>query len=336
MRWMVIVALLAAGCTRRPLEEEIPTTARLRVVIDWSDSNIPVTRDDPTGGEHVHRVSLRFYPAEGAVFERYLEGNIFEGEVEVPPGSYDVVVMNESVMDASYWAGAVTFADVDDFERFSAFVEPMPPGRVALHHPFYVAARGEKINVEPLRLASWSVRGLEVTPGMAATRAEAGATIEAKMRRLTYNVRVTAHVRNLVSAQSFHTALRGLADRVMIASGETHHSPSTHVFQLNDRRLEPGGKHGTVSKSFLSMGRLPEHAERGGEIYTVDKDIVLRSGRLHTAAGPLSFDVTDQVLGGAGPDIEIVIGSELDPIELPWIEGGVSVEPWVDETIDLR
>ena len=343
-----VIALIGlASCDRRPLMEEEYITARIAVQIDWSQSGIPVTIEDPTGGEFVHRVSFRFFPHDGSpVFERYLEGNIFSGTIDVPIGKYDIVVMNESVSDL-YWRDAVTFSDVDDFDTISATVDPMPAADMASRFPFYTPDAGERVIIEPLRLASWSVEDFDVTSDLvihtrqtretrgemkAETRRALDTFTSIVMRKLTHSVNVTAHVQNLISAQTLYVAAKGFADKVYLASAETAPTPATNLFTLNGRVMDENGRDGSVRRSFLSFGRLPQ-----GGAYTIDLDVALVTGELFDEdEGHMIFDVTGQVLSSLTLDIDIELANREEPIELPYLEGGISVDDWNDEEIGLN
>lgn len=334
-----LVALAAfAGCMRRPLMDLDGETALIPVKIDWSQSNIDVSEDDPTGSGLVHRVSLRFFPEDGSpVFERYLEGNIFEGTVRVPVGRYDVVVMNESVSDVLYWEDAMTFSDVDDFDSFAATLNPMPAEDMASEFPFYRPEEGENTVVEPFSLASWSMEGFEVTEEMAtrSVASRAGGTPDALtgivMRCLTYDVNVSARMINLVSAQRIHLAAKGFARKVFIASARTAADPSVYLFMLGPSYAEPGDKNGTASRSYLSFGRVPTAGAR----YGMSMDILLTDGVLYTDDAPLLFDVTGQVEAGTGTQINIDLTVD-DSIDLPEVEGGIAVDDWDDDQITLN
>lgn len=344
-QWMLLALLLTGSCKRRPLEDESAVTARIPVKIDWSESNIPVSEDDPSGGGYVHRVSLRFYPEDGSpVFEQYLEGNIFEGEVLVPVGRYKVIVMNESAEDTSYWEDAIVFSDVDSFSDFAATIRPMSPAFIAQNYPFYTPAPGENMIVEPFHLASWSLGEFEVTDEMIRVsrspsrggRAAVDGMLEQltriKMRALTRDVDVTAHIKNLISAQPIYTVAKGFAGKVYMASGQTADVPSSYLFKLNGRVMDPNGKDGTTHKSFLSFGRVPAGSD---ESYWIGMDIMLTDGTLYTPAVPLMFDVTGQVPESVNLRIELRIPPGEGQIELPYIDGGIYVGDWDDEIIDI-
>ena len=328
----VVAIPLFTACERRPLEDDFGVTALIPVKIDWSRSNIPVT--DAGGNGYVHRVSLRFFPKDGsAAFDRYLELNVIEGKIEVPIGAYSVVVFNESVYDV-YWEDAIRFSDVDSYADFAATIVH---GQAA-NYPFYRPLVGEELIVEPFRLASWSLDDFTITKETvtrtrSATRAASGADdpenalTRIVMRALTHNVNVTAHVENLSSAQLLQGAMRGFAQTVYMASGETAQTPATHIFKLNSRVWDAGSQaHGTVSRSFLSFGRLPQN-----EQYWVDVDAVFIDGAFHDEQ--LLWNVTDQVTAHPAGAIDIYIDLTL---QLPLITEGIFVGDWEDEVIKIH
>ncbi len=324
--------LLLTGCQRRPLEDDFGITALIPVKIDWSQSNIPVT--EARGNGEVHRVSLRFFPTDGSpAFDRYLEVSVIEGEIEVPIGEYSVVVFNESIYDI-YWDGTVTFSDVNSYEDFAATIELDNEEK----YPFYHKPVGEELILEPFKMASWSIDYFEVTKDMvsrsrsrtkSSSRADDPETALTKivMRPLTHNVNVIAHVKNLSSAQLIQGAMRGMARKIYMASANTAYMPATHVFKLNSRVWDAGSKtDGTVSKRFLSFGRLP-----GDEEYVINIDAVFIDGTVHDEE--LIYDVTDQVK--SSPDGTIDIDIDID-MQFPLITEGIYVGDWDDETIRIN
>lgn len=329
-------ALLAAGCERRPLEDEYAESALIPVRIDWTKSGIPVT--DPTGSGLVHRVSLRFFPKDGsAAFDRFMETNVIEGSVEVPVGEYSVVVFNESVHDA-WWEDAVVFSGMDSYDDFAATIVTDSEA----NYPFYAPLAEETLIVEPYRLASWSLDEFNVTDEMVKqTRYTGGGTYAGPtdeqvnaltritMRRLTYNVTVKAEVQNLCSAQLIQSAVRGFARKVYMASAQTTQEPGTHVLKLNNRQwTDAAQRDGTVTKSFLSFGRLPGESQ-----YAVNLDVVFVTGEVYEPTQSMLYDVTDQVLDS--PQINIDINIDLR-LQLPYVEGGIHVGDWDDEEINLQ
>lgn len=332
--FLIVIVVLFGSCERRLLEEEFFETALIPVKIDWRYSGIPVTESDGSG--YVHRVSVRFFPKDGSpAFDRYLEGNVIEGKIEVPIGEYSVIIFNESVRDI-YWDDAIIFSNIDDYSSFSATIKYDNYE----NYPFYNPLLGEKLIVEPFLLSSWSMDTFNVTEEMVMlTRTESlststiaseemiNALSNVVMRHLTYEVNITTKVKNLVSAQLIQGALRGFAGKVYLASAKTEQVPVTYVFKQNDRRWDDAAKiNGKVSKSFLSFGRLPQN-----EQYWINMDVIFVTGERYNH--PLLFDVTSIVVEQPNTNINIDINLE---IELPYVEGGVDVGDWDDEEIIIN
>jgi len=347
-------ALLLASCVRRPLEmEPIPQTARIPVHIDWSQSGLNPTNLTNTASlpeaEQVHRVTLRFYPTDGSpFFDKFMEANVIADTIELPVGEYKIIVFNESVDDTPWWAGAIYFTDDDNYDLFAAHAVPYDPTLWPQAFPFYTAAPGETIlgGPDPRRLASWSLGYFDVTTDMVLTsrgRAPINQTAARSgtrtiydtrltnivMRRLTYNVAVTAHVTNLVSILTNYCAVSGFANMVYMASALTTQSPSTKLFQLNGRVYDANRVDGTTTHSFMSFGRTPTPAT---EDYKVGIDVLYISGVLYVPDPPtwpqLTWDVTDQVVASAvGVDFDININLNYN---VEFVAGGIAVDDWND------
>ena len=332
MAYAVVLSLIITACERRPLEEEYYESALIPVKIDWSRSGIPVT--DAGGSGYVHRVSLRFFPKDGSpAFDRYLETNVIEGVIAVPIGEYSVVVFNESVYDI-YWEDAIYFTEIDDYNNFAANIVTDD----ASNYPLYTPLSGENLIVEPFMLASWSIDDFSVTRDMVrqtnwqknGTRAPQAndmmnALTKIVMRQLTYVVTVTVQVENLCSVQHIQCAARGFAQKVYMASARTVQVPATHIFLLNGRRWDDASQiNGTVEKSFLSFGQLPQPSE-----YWLNLNVLFTTGELYDQ--PLLYDVSNRVLNQIQMDINLNLN-----IKLPYIEGGIHVGNWDDENIILQ
>lgn len=333
--FLTVSPLFFVACERRSLEDFYAETARVPVKIDWSRSgmNISGLRED------IHRVSIRFFPKDGSpAFDRYLERNVVEDEIEVPVGSYSVVVFNESIHDI-FWKDAVYFTDVENYSGFAAHVVADDP----LRHSFYSPLPGENLFVEPPKLASWSLDNFEVTDDMlmmsrypgkggrvsAETEKMLNELTHIVMRPLTHHVHVTASIENICSAYRLQGAVRGFSHTVYMASAQTVQMPATHVFLLNGRQWSDHTElHGTVERSFLSFGRLPQASD-----YYLHLDVVLITGELYVPGQALLYDVTEQVFSSTdnGTDIHIAVA-----LSLPYIEDGIHVGDWSDEEITIR
>jgi len=280
----VAVALVLVSCYRRPMDDAAPpAVARIPVHIDWSKSGIDLAAGDEAN--HVHRVSIRFYPQDGSpIFDRFLEEpNVTDGVIDVPIGKYKIIVYNESVDDIAWWNGAITFTDADNYDNFAAHAVPLDPASQASGFPFFRPGPTDNTILggpDPRKLASWNLDLFEVTPNMVlvsngwapvahrttTTRTAyedqmMNALTDIVMRRLTYNVTVTATIQNLVATQDNYCYVAGFANTVYMASTLTTYTPSTKLMKLNGRKYTPPGdpnaKDGTTTHSFLSFGRTP-------------------------------------------------------------------------------
>lgn len=317
--------LALAGCERRPLDCK-PPTALVPVKADWSQSGLSVPQSSGSGD--VHRLSLRFFPKNGsAAFDRYLEGNVTEGSVEVPIGKYSVVAYNEAVTDP-YWANSVFFTDADDYSKFAANIKTADISA----YSFYDPLPGEVLVAEPLRLASWSLDNLEITKDMVQNACGSNGNVTTAltgitMRPLTRQVTVQAAVQNLSSAQFMQGALRGLADKVYMATGTTEQSPATHIFTFSSRQWNPGSTtDGTTAKSYLSFGLMPAASQ-----YMLHIDVLFVTGEVYDPPTPLLYDVSSQVNATPGSDISVKVS-----VALPYRQGGIDVGGWDDEERPLN
>ena len=337
---LLVSTMILTTCERRPLEyDELPSSARFDVKIDWSMSGIIPEGDN----KDVHRVSFRFFPKnkQSQVFDRYLEGKVTEGKIDdVPLGKFSVIVFNESVDD--HWEGVLSFTDINSYDDFAAnavFDKTAPHPQ---KFPFYKPLAGEKFIVEPLKLASWSIKDFEVTENMILVMQGArpshvlsdeetemvNAFTNVVMRALTRPVNLTANVENVVSAQATYMAMRGFASKVYMASGRTTNSAVSYLFTLGKRTVYSDGKNGALHGSFQCFGRVSS-----GESYQLAADVLFGTGELYKPTPPLLFDVTNQVIPNYNTKVPIDLSIQFN---LPFVEGGISVEDWDDEVYTLE
>ncbi len=310
---MLIITLLV-GCERRPIVDEVCTgydgegvasSVLVPVKVDWSESRItPSTNsyDD----DYVHRVSLRFFPTDGSsAFERYLEGNIYDGYVWVPEGEYSVVAYNESI-DDPYWEGVFDFVDVDDYDNFMAVL----------------ADEDEEYSTQAYKLASWSLDYYEVSDD---TKSGDSELEQIKLMPLTCYVNITATVTNLSSAQSLYCDVSGFSDRVYMASGESHPTATVHRMELISREYsDDENKHGTTSHERLILEKSTDEESS----LVLKFEILLADGTWHDPDEALEFDVSHQTTRYATDDYDLSA-----EFELPEISTGIDVDVWVDEEV---
>ncbi len=328
--FVVIVLFTTIGCTRRPLVDEVceegtsSVTALIPVAIDWSISGIsPTDYTYDTDGDYVHRVSLRFFPHDGTTpFDRYLESNIYTGYIEIPVGTYSVVVFNESIYDI-YWDGVFNFINVDDYDNFMA----------------ELAEEDEEYSTEAYKLASWSLDEYEVTQSMIiASRSTTSRAVvssyeegmlsaleEIVLLPLTCYVDVTANIENLASAQNVYCDVSGFSSRVYMASGESHTNQTTHAMELTSRTYtDDENTHGSITQKRLILTKSThDEAE-----FKLSFEILLRDGSTHSPDEPLEFDVSHQVTRYATDDFELSAD-----FSLPEVSGGIDVEGWQSEEV---
>ncbi len=268
---MFLLVGTITSCDYQPIYEREPIyeTALIPVKINWSKSGFEITDDGKSklkGSASVHRATLRFFPKDGSEpFERYLEGNVVEGEIDVPIGDYSVIVMNESITD-SYWLGSetsgfesISFTDIDNYEKFSAQVKTHKDNPAGYYFNQY-ESDGFLFMQPPLLISTWSLDDFTVTSEMAnysqktkgsdeLTRADIdmfyALTRDSEddvdgidMRKLTYTVQVTLQVKNLTSASTILGGLEGFVNRVNLQTGYGYRAPSDarmlQYFKLDD------------------------------------------------------------------------------------------------------
>lgn len=296
---------------------EIP----IPVKIDWSTSGIA-----PSSGNNddfVHRVSIRFFPKDGsAAFDRYLEGNIFEGEIMVPEGSYSVVVYNEAIDDV-YWNDAIRFDNIDDYEMFSANIVEISP----LPYDFYTPQPGETFAAEQLKLASWSLDNFEVTRAGKNSKdigvEMSKALTKVQLRRLVIPIHVVAEVTKLKSAMRMEAALTGIASKVFMASGIPEISPTTHLFAFRSPVWNDETKtDGWVDRKLLTFGRMSQPSE-----YWIHIGVIFVTGERYTPEIPLCYDVKNQI---ESPQRQLDIKVSISLL-LPEVDSDIGVGDWDDE-----
>lgn len=309
------------ACERRSLYDDCLGDVSIPVKIDWSISGI--TPNSGSEVDFVHRVSIRFFPKDGSpAFDRYLEGDVFEGEIHVPKGTYSVVVYNEAVDDI-YWSDAIRFDDVNDYNLFSANIIEISP----LPYDFYTPQPGETFAAEPLKLASWSLDHFEVAlykKNCNECNDEINTALtKVKLRRLVIPVHVVAEVTNLKSAMRMEAALTGMASKVYMASGESATSPTTHLFAFRSPVWNDATEiDGWVERNLLSFGRLSQPS-----VYSLNMGVIFVTGERYIPDIPLRYDVTNQVISSQqSENIEIRV-----KLLLPVVDDGINIGGWDDE-----
>ncbi len=338
---MVTLLLTTLACTRRRLcdcdNESLGESALLDVKVDWSISGITPLVDNRSDDDYVHRLSLRFFPKDGsAPFDRYLESNLFEGQIEVPVGDYSIVAFNESIVDP-YWQGVVEFEDVDDYQNFAARIADESDRS---QWDYFEFDDELDMGVEPYKLASWSLDDFYVSEAMCSVtttlsddeQAQKEALLAIILRPLTTTTTIYAQIENLASVYTLHASLEGLAERVNMRSGDTYSTTTTHIWQLTKRDWDDEDEqlHGTICGERLTFTTPSEAAT-----HTLTLEVLFVDGSRYEPDEALEYDVSDQIRGltrYADDELEATVSASL-----PYVSGDIEVESWSDdEEIELK
>jgi hypothetical protein len=335
---LLVATVLLTDCKYRPLEDELHSTALIPVSIDWSESGV----DEST----MHRASVLLFPEGGGeALEYRLEDDLTYKEIEVPIGTYSVLIFNET-MDASDWS-TIKFTGTDHYATFAAeSLEETSRG-------FYTRSEELPLIKNPEPIAAWGMEGFTVTLDMI-TRTRAITRTSTRTRALEEVVTdlvgvkpqpryetmtITARVENLSSSMQVTGILDGMSSGVYMASGEKMTATGAHAFILNGRVYDENEKDGTTTKTFDIFGRQPATAHV--DLYI---DFLLTDGTLHPRE---SFDVSNMIERDTETipvSNSVLVGfDDRDPdggdheINLPDMDvaAGISVGDWEDVIIPL-
>lgn len=109
---LLLLALLAISCERRPLEEpwETGNYADILLVTDWSE-----LEEVPTG------LTAVFYPDDGGRPISLVTNSIKQNVIRLPRGRYHMLVFNQSV----YEFGSMSFSGMDQFGTACASLQQL-------------------------------------------------------------------------------------------------------------------------------------------------------------------------------------------------------------------
>ncbi|MGL5786754.1 MAG: DUF5119 domain-containing protein [Bacteroidales bacterium] len=322
------------SCERQTLYDACKhKTALIPVKINWIYSGINPNGDSED--DLVHKVSFRFFPVDGGEpFELYLEGNVNEGYLEVPIGEYDLLIMNESVME-QYWKDYVKFSDINSFGKISAEILPFDPSLFEYYKPL----PEEQFTKDIPKMAACSVRDYQISfETVTETRGTdrellRNHTLYVDMQRITHDCKVIANVKNLKYAQLIRGANRKLANKIYLGSRIPHYSPATHLFVFNGRKPVNGSQtDGTTERTFRTFGILPQTV-----VYSLGVDIILTDGCRFMSDGgsPFEYDVTHYLYDyfNKTPDDRVLKDYIEIPLtlSLPQVDGGIDVGDWGDD-----
>ena len=323
------LVLVVGSCQRRPLEDEFYETALIPINIDWSESGIP------EGG--IYRATVWFFPHDGGKpIELVMQKSLTYAEVELPMGTYSVVVHNETT-DPDDWTG-ISFVDANRYEDFSAVAKPVS------RRGFYTRSDEHPLIENPDYLAAWSLDTLHVTRDMvlytrskskskvstaeedalfASTKALSAIKPKPRMLQLT----VSAYVENLSSAMQGTGIVNGMSTGVYMASGQRMATAGSHPFIFDNRQYDDNGKDGTVWTTMTVFGKAP-NAPMG---YDLPVDFVLYGGQEYPTQ---VFDVADKLETEHYAQIKVEIGIPLP--DMGKLDSGITVDDWEKVVVPIK
>lgn len=343
----VAALLVATSCERRPMEESINYMAKIPISIDWSESNVDRSR--------MNGVSVYFFPHDGSDPILTLSNNVDTFYVNIPQGTYSVLLFNEHVEHG--WHG-IEFTGTDKYDTFLAKAKANTTGR---GNPLYNKASGENLIVEPEPLAAWAMNTVVITKEMVtftrtapSTRATLSAASAASVKGVLANfvrlkpqprtarVAIAARIANLNSTDAEYGitgSISGFASGVYMASGTTLPPVATQIFTFSSLRYvwdNPADhKDGTAHHALHTFGKFPTVPSA----YALKLNVLLYWGY---EVPPFTFNITQQVQNSANLNVELNVGlenrgDEDQTIVLPpSSSNGVSVEDWNQNDVDIK
>lgn len=324
--FILLLILLVSSCKRRPLEDEMGDLARVPIHIDWSQSELDVTK--------VHNVSIWFFPYDGSPsFEQRFDGNLTDMEVLLPSGSYSIIVFNEAV-DFSW--SSLEFLDRDKYATFRV------AARAGTFRGLDSRVEVSDIRKSPDALASWSKDCFVVSPEMIYATAmdsrvediDPSHRIDVTMKPITKAVKITAYVQNLTSAARCSGTISGVTSSILLSTGEVYSNNVAHVFIMNNRIYDTNKPNdGYIHANFFIFRRTDE----GKKVLQIDFE--LTDGKFES---PEPFDITKHIFP-IQPQVDVNVGTGVDgdeenhPIVLPdaKVNSDVGVDNWQNEIIPI-
>ena len=307
-----IIAGTLSSCEHKGFCEPGAAVSRVHVVFDW--------RNAP--GATAKTMSLYLYPETGGEPLRYDFDNAAGGTVEIPPGTYKAVFLNNDT-EAVLLRGTDGYGTFEAYTRPSYLLEPLGlQGNPAGANP-----SGEAVCLPPDRLWAGSRADVEILPpegpsGAAYDREVTFYPVE-ETSRYTVEIR---NVRNLKFASALGLSLSGLSGSLAVAGSA----------RSALRTMLPFEARGDEAASVITGGC---HAfglsASANKMRTLALYVILTDGSKQY----YTFDVAAQVNGAPDPkNVHIVI----DGLDLPKPiveEGGgfmPSVDDWIGENVEVE
>lgn len=147
---LFFVTLLVVSCHRKDLEDPYLYNAYIPIVIDWSESLVVE--------EEIANVSIYFYPSDGGDPIVKISDDIYFNVVQVPAGSYSVLIINEMVGDIE----GISYENYYDYSEFKA----MSNEDLAASPSYYTSSSSERFVLEHERVGTWTLDNFVVDNAM--------------------------------------------------------------------------------------------------------------------------------------------------------------------------
>lgn len=311
--WTILSLFIVQSCDRRPLEEETSGRVTIPIKVYWDRAEIAPKN-----------VTAMFYAADGTLYKEWRSSSFptyAQGEVELEPGHYTVVVFNE-LRDQIDFVRMRGWQRLETFEAYSIenpnpafrFTTPTANEAPQVYQPGILAACLATIHVTPEMQAS--------SPA-AATKADLYALTNLHPDRKTAQAQMIVHVNRLSSARMPAIAqLRNMASSYFFATDRNSLSPVTAQFTMNNRRYDPGSNtNGTISAAISTFGVLGEwHHTADTPDAKFYLDIAFMLADATQTIIETTTDITDVIEILVDEKIAVTIKIEIDAPPLPVIK----------------
>ncbi len=324
---LIAVAIMLFACdTRRDIIED--KKMEITINIDWSE-----LQKQPL------LASILFYNRDNSSSKIIHHTNFTTTTVMLPVGVYDVLCFNESF-------GAhenIEFRNVENYHTIEAYAEHFTP-----NEGYEVAQSGQAIR-EPSVLAIDRYENLVIERDYSEDYHK---EINFKPKSVISTLRLKVNlngIENLSNINYSSAAISGMAEGLLLASGEPNGTSAINYFYFGPKSYNEGSlTQGSISGLLRCFG--PDRPiTKSTEQNIATLFLKLRNGTdlLSDQGEPITRDITDGMVYDSNLDlhidIELGLGVEGDPtITLPFVEdseGGketgfdAEIEDWGDEEV---
>ena len=339
--FFLLILLATTGCERRPLWVYRGGYAKLHLKVDWK----LFEEETPTGFTAI------FYPREaGRQPLTVISANIDGTDVNLPMGTYDIVLFNQIQSEYSN----EEFRGMDAFYTSEVALLPLlqqPASNAALYGPRYsrVVTRAEVFE-SPEPMALDTLHGLIVSEDMVEhtslihyedrhkyTDRFASDTIYMNPRSIVWKLRVDVHVKGIANFRSIRGSVFGLAEGYWLGRFRQNTTAIYHTFETwaGTRTRGSEEEDGILSAELGTFGMMGLD-EFQDEDVQLNLQVLLRDQQ---TVMEYHFDVgrTIQIY----PEQRLLVIDVWPPINLPDVEPSdetpsgfeVDVTPWEEEEV---